>query len=99
MQPMTGVDRRCAVDGPWTSLDAQAVDQSRRDDLGVSDAPGGSVIFAEGRFYCLTALGTMLLQACVVGSGGQRICDLPVKFGLPIPNVLWGFAALLTVRM
>jgi hypothetical protein len=28
----------------------------------VSDAPGGSVIFADGRFYCLTASGTMLLQ-------------------------------------
>jgi outer membrane protein assembly factor BamB len=28
----------------------------------VSDQPGGSMIFADGRFYCLTASGIMLLQ-------------------------------------
>ncbi|MCL4201935.1 MAG: PQQ-binding-like beta-propeller repeat protein [Pirellulaceae bacterium] len=28
----------------------------------VSDAPGGSMIYADGRFYCLTATGQMMLQ-------------------------------------
>jgi outer membrane protein assembly factor BamB len=41
----------------WVMIDA-ATGKPRQ----VSDQPGGSMIFADGRFYCLTASGVMLLQ-------------------------------------
>ena len=41
----------------WVTIDTATGQPTK-----VGDLPGGSVIFADGRFYCLTETGTMLLQ-------------------------------------
>jgi outer membrane protein assembly factor BamB len=51
-----GASSRGEVRG-WVSIDAATGKATQ-----VSDQPGGSAIFADGRFYCLTAPGMMLLQ-------------------------------------
>lgn len=41
----------------WVTIDAATGQPTQ-----VGDSPGGSLIFAEGRFYCLSATGIMTLQ-------------------------------------
>jgi len=51
-----GATRRGEVKG-WVSVDVKTGEAKKLSDLGV-----GSVIYADGRFYCLTQTGTMTLQ-------------------------------------
>ncbi len=59
----------------WVMVDAVTGEAQ-----GVSDAPGGSAIFAEGRFYCLTASGTMLLQE-PTAAGFQTVGEFRLAAG------------------
>jgi outer membrane protein assembly factor BamB len=53
---LCGASSRGAARG-WVTIDVATGTPTA-----VSDSPGGSLIFAEGRFYCLSATGIMTLQ-------------------------------------
>jgi outer membrane protein assembly factor BamB len=61
---LCGASSRGDVRG-WVTIEAATGKPTQ-----VSDVPGGSVIYADGRFYCLTAPGIMLLQE-LTGAGFQ----------------------------